>query len=76
MSALKLSFIFQFEDFFWCPASVKLPSGEVQNDIPEGPTPYNFLHSGGLRYEADHAFKCIRNGMFYNITVDSGFSFL
>jgi hypothetical protein len=34
----------------------------VTNELPDGP--YNFVHSGGLRYEAAQAYKCIRNGKF------------
>ncbi|CAG2239293.1 MAK16 [Mytilus edulis] len=50
------------DDCFWCPKSVKLTETTLENKIPEGPSPYNFYNSGGLRYEADHAFKLIRSG--------------
>ncbi|VDI69118.1 dihydrodiol dehydrogenase / D-xylose 1-dehydrogenase (NADP) [Mytilus galloprovincialis] len=50
------------DDCFWCPKSVKLTDTTLENKIPEGPSPYNFYNSGGLRYEADHAFKLIRSG--------------
>lgn len=54
------------EDTFWCPKQVKLTNKTVTNDIPQGPTKYHFMNSGGLSYQADQAYKCIRNGEIDN----------
>ncbi|XP_062587496.1 trans-1,2-dihydrobenzene-1,2-diol dehydrogenase-like isoform X2 [Saccostrea cucullata] len=49
---------------FWCPLEASLPSGKISNEISNGPVPYNFPFSGGLRFEADCIKRSIEAGRF------------
>nr|XP_022340348.1 trans-1,2-dihydrobenzene-1,2-diol dehydrogenase-like [Crassostrea virginica]XP_022340349.1 trans-1,2-dihydrobenzene-1,2-diol dehydrogenase-like [Crassostrea virginica]XP_022340350.1 trans-1,2-dihydrobenzene-1,2-diol dehydrogenase-like [Crassostrea virginica]XP_022340351.1 trans-1,2-dihydrobenzene-1,2-diol dehydrogenase-like [Crassostrea virginica] len=52
----------KIDDTFWCPLEASLPSGKISNEIARGPVPYNFLNSGGLRFEADCVKECLEAG--------------
>ncbi|KAK3096517.1 hypothetical protein FSP39_000946 [Pinctada imbricata] len=52
----------QIKDNFWCPTEATLPSGKATNDVPQGPSPYFFVNSGGLSYQADLIRKSIMAG--------------
>ncbi|XP_061194135.1 trans-1,2-dihydrobenzene-1,2-diol dehydrogenase-like [Saccostrea echinata] len=47
---------------FWCPLEATLPSGKISNEIANGPVPYNFPYSGGLRFEADCVKRSLEAG--------------
>lgn len=49
---------------FWCPTAITLPSGtEINEPTPQAEHKFNFVHSCGLRYEADEVRRCILKGM-------------
>lgn len=48
---------------FWCPISIIDVDGTEKTwPLPDAKYEFNFINSAGLRYEADEARKCIRDG--------------
>ncbi|XP_063069491.1 trans-1,2-dihydrobenzene-1,2-diol dehydrogenase-like [Engraulis encrasicolus] len=55
--------IIKVPDHMWCPTTVEV-NGEVSEyPLPEPPMPLNFIHSAGLRYEAEEARRCLLQGL-------------
>uniref|UniRef100_A0AC35EVS3 Gfo/Idh/MocA-like oxidoreductase N-terminal domain-containing protein n=1 Tax=Panagrolaimus sp. PS1159 TaxID=55785 RepID=A0AC35EVS3_9BILA len=57
--------------YFWCPEEIIIYEGDVEESKPRPPpmkfpfnddSKYNFNHSSGLRYEADHVYECLSAG--------------
>lgn len=48
---------------FWCPTSIIDVDGTEKTwPLPEAKYEFKYMNSAGLRYEAEEARKCIRDG--------------
>ncbi|KAI1709239.1 oxidoreductase family, NAD-binding rossmann fold domain-containing protein [Ditylenchus destructor] len=60
---------FKFPDQFWCPSKLVEEIEGSESNALHFPVPdvknasdYHFPNSGGLSYEADHVYDCLKNG--------------
>lgn len=49
----------------WCPTSLEVNGEVTQYPLPEPSLPLNFIHSTGLRYEAEEVRQCLLKGRLY-----------
>ncbi|XP_037103940.1 trans-1,2-dihydrobenzene-1,2-diol dehydrogenase-like [Syngnathus acus] len=54
--------LIRFPSHMWCP-EVMVVNGKEKYPLPEPHLPLNFVHSTGLRYEAEEVRQCLLKGM-------------
>uniref|UniRef100_A0A914CC60 Trans-1,2-dihydrobenzene-1,2-diol dehydrogenase n=1 Tax=Acrobeloides nanus TaxID=290746 RepID=A0A914CC60_9BILA len=68
---------------FWCPEKLQIIYGNpkynikkefIEHPLKDDPAKYNFTNSAGLKYEADHVYDCIKNGLLESDNVTHEFS--
>jgi len=55
--------IIKIPDYSWTPTTVISPTGTFTFPLPETDRKFNFPHSVGLSYEAEHVRQCLLNGL-------------
>lgn len=46
----------------WCPTELEVNGKEMHFPLPETDLPLNYIHSAGLRYEAEEVRCCLLKG--------------
>uniref|UniRef100_A0A3Q3W4Q3 Trans-1,2-dihydrobenzene-1,2-diol dehydrogenase n=1 Tax=Mola mola TaxID=94237 RepID=A0A3Q3W4Q3_MOLML len=47
----------------WCPTDLEVNGKKLQFPLPETDMPLNYVHSSGLRYEAEEVRRCLLEGL-------------
>ncbi|XP_057711182.1 trans-1,2-dihydrobenzene-1,2-diol dehydrogenase-like isoform X1 [Corythoichthys intestinalis] len=55
--------LIRFPSHMWCPEVMVVNGKETKYPLPEPHLPLNFVHSTGLRYEAEEVRQCLLKGM-------------
>ncbi|XP_049574445.1 trans-1,2-dihydrobenzene-1,2-diol dehydrogenase-like isoform X2 [Syngnathus scovelli] len=55
--------LIRFPSHMWCPETMVVNGKEKTYPVPEPHLPLNFVHTTGLRYEAEEVRQCLLKGM-------------